>query len=135
MIVIDASSLSKYLLKEENWREVRKYLAMGVYSVDHIIKEVSNAIWKHAILFNRITKDTATILHKQLKRMVEEEILILEPENLYVDKAFEISLNHKITFYDSIYIAQALKYGELLTSDQKQAEISKKLNIKTHHIK
>ncbi|MCD6514922.1 MAG: type II toxin-antitoxin system VapC family toxin, partial [Candidatus Odinarchaeota archaeon] len=117
-----------------NWREVRKYLAMGVYSVDHIIKEVSNAIWKHAILFNRITKDTAMVLHEQLKRMIEEEILILEPENLYVDKAFKISLNHKITFYDSIYIAQALKYGELLTSDQKQAEISKKLNIKTHHI-
>ena len=135
MIVIDASSLSKYLLKEENWRKIRKYLVMSVYSVDHIVKEVSNAIWKHAVLFNRITKDTATILHKQLKRMVEEEILILEPGNLYVDKAFKISLNHKITFYDSIYLAQALKYGELLTSDQKQAEISKKLNIKTHHIK
>ena len=134
MLVIDASSLSKYLLKEENWREVRKYLAMGVYSVDHIIKEVSNAIWKHTVLFNRITKDTATVLREQLKRMVEEEILILEPGNLYVDKAFKISLNHKITFYDSIYLAQALKYGELLTSDQKQAEISKKLNIKTHHI-
>ena len=134
MLVIDASSLSKYLLKEENWREVRKYLVMGVYSVDHIIMEVSNAIWKHTVLFNRITKDTAMVLHEQLKRMIEEEILILEPENLYVDKAFKISLNHKITFYDSIYLAQALKYGELLTSDQKQAEISKKLNIKTHHI-
>jgi len=135
VLVIDASSLSKYLLKEENWREVRKYLVMGVYSVDHIIMEVSNAIWKHTVLFNRITKDTAMVLHEQLKRMIEEEILILEPENLYVDKAFKISLNHKITFYDSIYLAQALKYGELLTSDQKQAEISKKLNIKTHHIK
>ena len=134
MIVIDASSLSKYLLKEENWREVRKYLAMGVYSVDHIVKEVSNAIWKHFVLFNRITKDNAILLYKQLKRMLEEEILILDPENLYIDKALEISLNYKITFYDSIYLAQALKYGELLTSDQKQAEISKKLNIKTHYI-
>ena len=134
MIVIDASSLSKYLLKEENWREVRKYLAMGVYSVDHIVKEVSNAIWKHSVLFNRITKDNAILLYKQLKRMLEEEILILDPENLYIDKALEISLNYKITFYDSIYLAQALKYGELLTSDQKQAEISKKLNIKTHYI-
>ena len=134
MIVIDASTLSKYLLKEENWREVKKYLIMGVYSVDHIVKEVSNAIWKHSVFFNRITKDNAILLYKQLKRMLEEEILILDPENLYIDKALEISLNYKITFYDSIYLAQALKYGELLTSDQKQAEISKKLNIKTHYI-
>jgi len=134
VIVIDASTLSKYLLKEENWREVKKYLIMGVYSVDHIVKEVSNAIWKHSVFFNRITKDNAILLYKQLKRMLEEEILILDPENLYIDKALEISLNYKITFYDSIYLAQALKYGELLTSDQKQAEISKKLNIKTHYI-
>jgi len=134
VIVIDASSLSKYLLKEENWREIRKYLVMGVYSVDHVIKEVSNAIWKHTILFNRITKDVAITLHEQLKKMMKEEILILESENLYVDKAFQISLKHKVTFYDSLYIAQALKYGEILTSDRKQAEISKKIKIKTHYI-
>ena len=95
MIVIDASTLSKYLLKEENWREVKKYLIMGVYSVDHIVKEVSNAIWKHSVFFNRITKDNAILLYKQLKRMLEEEILILDPENLYIDKALEISLNYK----------------------------------------
>lgn len=134
MIVIDASTLSKYLLKEENWQKVRKYLVMGAYSVDHIVKEVSNAIWKHTTLLNKITKDTATLLYKQLKRMIEEEILIIDPENLYIDKAFEISIKHKITFYDSIYLAQALKYGELLTSDQNQAEIGKKLDIKTHYI-
>jgi predicted nucleic acid-binding protein len=44
VIVVDASALAKYVLKEEGWREIRKVLEGGAVSVDHVVKEVSNAI-------------------------------------------------------------------------------------------
>jgi predicted nucleic acid-binding protein len=36
--------------------------------------------------------------------------------------------------YDALYIAQAENYGEILTSDEKQGEIARKLGIKVHKI-
>ena len=46
MIVIDASSLAKYVLHEENWEKVGKFIKKRrpLYSIDHIIKEVGNAL-------------------------------------------------------------------------------------------
>ena len=46
MIVIGASALAKHLLREEDWGSIEKYLVRAVYSVDLIVKEVTNAIWK-----------------------------------------------------------------------------------------
>lgn len=134
MIVIDASSLAKYILKEEGWLNVEEHLVKGVYSINHVVKEVANAIWKHVIIYGRINKDIGMTLYMQLKKLIKENIVILEPQNLYIDKAIEIALKHKITIYDSLYIAQALKHGELLTSDEKQGEIAKKYNVKIHYI-
>lgn len=131
MIVIDASTLAKYLLKEENWRDVEKYLVKPIYSIDHIVKEVSNAIWKHAIIRKYISKNMALAIYNVLKKFIDEEIIVLESQEKYVDKSFNIAVENGITVYDAMYIAQALKYGELLTSDKKQAEVAKKLNIKT----
>jgi len=54
-----------------------------------------------------------------------EEILILDLKNLHINKALETSLNYKITLYSYLYLAQVLKYGELLTSNQNQAKASK----------
>lgn len=56
MIVIDASSLTKYILREENWRRVREYLLDDPYSLTLALAEVSNAIWKHHVLYRRISK-------------------------------------------------------------------------------
>jgi len=45
VIVIDSSSPAKYSLREEGWEVVSQYIRRGVYSLDHALKEVSNAIW------------------------------------------------------------------------------------------
>ncbi|ABN70650.1 PilT protein domain protein [Staphylothermus marinus F1] len=134
MIVIDASSLAKYLLKERNWLSIEKYLEQGVYSLDHVLKEVANAIWKHTVIYKRITKKQAILLYKQLRRLVDEEIIFLENQEEYMGKALEIALNHSITLYDSLYIACAIKHGELLTSDAKQAEIAEALGVKIYYV-
>lgn len=134
MIVIDSSSLVKYMLKEEGWLDVEEYLVKGVYSIDHAVKEVANAIWKHVIIYGKISKELGITLYMQLKKLVKENIVIVEPQNIYIDKAIEIALKHKITVYDSLYIAQALKHRRLLTSDKQQVEVARKYNVKIHYI-
>jgi len=136
VIVIDASTLTKYVLHEENWKEVSSYIKerRPLYSIDHVLKEVGNAIWKHCILKGIINKSTAIKLYQSLLKLMEAKVIILEPEKIYLQKALQIALNQGITFYDSLYLAQAQKHGELLTSDEKQAKIAVKLGIKVYFI-
>ncbi|MCD6114515.1 MAG: type II toxin-antitoxin system VapC family toxin [Thermoprotei archaeon] len=132
MIVIDASSLAKYVLKEEGWLKVEEYLFKEVCSIDHVIKEVANAIWKHATIHSRVSEETAETLYGILKKLVEENIVKIERQDKYVDEAFKIALQNKITVYDALYLAQAKHYGKLLTSDMKQAKIAEKLGIEVY---
>ncbi|RLE58047.1 MAG: PIN domain nuclease [Thermoprotei archaeon] len=137
MIVIDASALTKYVLHEENWKDVASFIRerKPLYSIDHVLKEVGNAIWKHSYLRKMIPKNTALTLYTRVLRLAETRVLQLEPEEKYLTAALEIALIQGTTFYDSLYIAQALKHGELLTSDEKQAKIASILDIKTYFIK
>ena len=132
VIVIDASSLAKYLLHEENWDKIEAYLLRTVHSIDHVLKEVSNAIWKHVYVYRRIPIDLGLELYDALRRLVKERIILLERQELYLDEAFRISLNRGLSIYDSLYIAQALKFGELLTSDVKQAKEAEELGLRVH---
>ena len=132
MIVIDASSLAKYVLKEKEWLKVEEYLSKEACSIDHVIKEVANAIWKHTAIYSRVSEETAETLYRILKKLVKENIVKIESQDKYIDEAFKIALQNKITVYDALYLAQAKHYGKLLTSDMKQAKIAKKLGIKVH---
>ncbi|MHA1506728.1 MAG: type II toxin-antitoxin system VapC family toxin [Candidatus Asgardarchaeia archaeon] len=133
MIVIDASSLAKYILREENWKEVRNYLTGGAYSIELALAEVSNAIWKHHILYRKISRDEAWIMFDALKK-IKENVVIFEPFEDYLKNAMEIAIDENIPVYDALYLAQTKKYGSLLTSDEKQWEIAKKLGIKAKYI-
>ncbi len=68
MIVIDASALTKYILHEEGWETISGYVRerKPLYSIDHVIKEVGNAIWKHCRLRKIIGQDEAIELFHAL---------------------------------------------------------------------
>lgn len=136
MIVIDASALTKYVLHEEGWEAIGTYIkgTKPLYSVDHIMKEVGNAIWRHSYLRKIIKQDEALRLYHALLKLMEAEVIILEPEIKYVGTALQIALQQGITLYDSLYLAQAQRLGELLTSDEEQAEIASNLSIKVRLI-
>jgi len=136
VIVIDASALVKYVLHEEDWEAIGTYLRerRPLYSVDHVLKEAGNAVWKHSYLKGIITREEAIKLYQALLRLIEAGVIVLEPEASYTQAALRIALQQGITFYDSLYLAQAQKHGELLTSDERQAEAAAKLKIKTHLI-
>lgn len=131
MIVIDASTLAKYVLREEGWESVSQILRHNrpLVSVDHVLKEVGNAVWKYARLRSRIDAETALELYRRLLRLVETGVILLKPETQYLARALEIALSHNITLYDALYIALAEEEGELLTSDARQAEVATSLGI------
>ena len=133
MIVIDASSLAKYILKEENWREVENWLYIDkILSIDLVLKEVLNVIWKHYLLIKSINHSIAMEKRDILYTLVREGVLIIESGNKYLDKGFSISVKDGIPIYDSLYIAQALeRNARLLTSDKRQLEIAERYNIDT----
>jgi len=128
VIVIDASALSKYILKEPGWEDIPCYLKKGV-SVDHVLKEVANSIWK-AYSRGHIGLEDAEIKYSALRKIADKVIEVIDQEKL-MDKAFKIALNNAITVYDALYVALAEEERlPLLTSDGKQADIAEKLGVK-----
>lgn len=130
MIAVDASALSAFLLKEPGWKRLAPYLADAV-SVDHIVKEVANAIWKACVVRKIISETDAVRLYGLLDSMINVNIVI-EPEEDYIEEALRMALEHRITVYDALYLALAKEKNiPLLTLDEKQAQTARKLGIET----
>ncbi|MEM4514334.1 MAG: type II toxin-antitoxin system VapC family toxin [Ignisphaera sp.] len=135
MIVIDASSLAKYVLKEPNWGEVEAMLALGSFSIDYVVKEVSNAIWKYYTKFKKIDKGLALKLLEVLLMLVNEKVIVLESQDKYLKRAFELSLEYSVPVYDTLYVAQAEKLeAKLLTSDRTQVYVAQSIGVETIYI-
>lgn len=129
MIVVDASALIAFLLREEGWKNLAQYMVQTI-SVDHALKEFYNALWKSVNVKKHIDLTYAAEIIDLLHSYVKNN-MVIEPEAVYLDKALEIALNYNITVYDAIYIAQALQHNKpLLTLDQKQREVANKLGIR-----
>ena len=135
MIVIDASSLAKYILREGNWQEVRNKLnePEPFYSIDYILIEVTNSIWKENLKKN--LSEAESLLRFDALEMAYMEVLHIESFKNYMKEALKIGMTEKSTTYDALYVAQALKYKKLLTSDEPQSKIAIKLGIETILIK
>ncbi|RCV63188.1 putative nucleic acid-binding protein, contains PIN domain [Methanophagales archaeon] len=91
MIVIDASAIAKYVLKEEHWEQVRDYLTAEPRSLDLALAEVSNAIWKHQVIYRKISSSEAKVLFKVLQKL-GADVLILESFVGYLSGATEIAV-------------------------------------------
>jgi predicted nucleic acid-binding protein len=121
VIVIDASILVKFILKEEGWNKIADFLKAGTISVDLVIKETVNAIWKR-VMRKEISLEETKSMFEAMKEILNKAVII-ENEMDYIDEAFEISIRQNITVYASLYIALAKKKKlELLTADEMQAQ-------------
>jgi predicted nucleic acid-binding protein len=127
VIVIDASALTCFIMMEYGYEKIADYIKDSI-SVDHIVKEVGNAIWK-ACIKNYITKDDALKRFLNLIKLTKYVIKLVNEIDL-IEKASEIAIKSKITLYDSIYIALALKEkAKLLTLDATQAQAAEEYGI------
>jgi len=87
VIVVDASALSAFVLREEGWRNLAGYLANAV-APDHAVVEVANAVWR-AARTSALTEEESRKAFNLLPRMVGRNI-VLEPELKYRDEALII---------------------------------------------
>jgi len=134
VIVVDSSAFTRFLIKEEGWEKLIPYLDPDAEpcSVDLLIVETANAIWKYVERFKRIDEDQGLNLLERVMRLVEEDVLRLESASSYLRRALEISLRYGITVYDSLFIAQARSLdAKLVTSDRKQVEVAQDLGVET----
>ncbi len=131
--MVDASVISAFILKEPGWRNLTDYL-LKCLTVDHALKEVSNAIWK-ARMRKLISIDDAEKKFTAFRKLVGVNIELF-PEDKLIDVAFKIALEEDITVYDALYIALAeRKKATLITLDKRQAEISKRRKVDVKLIK
>jgi predicted nucleic acid-binding protein len=129
VIVIDASAIAKYVLREEHWEQVRDYLTAEPRPLDMVVAEVTNAIWKHQVIYRKISSMKPHALLFQALQKLKLDVLILESFDGYLTDALDIGVKEKLTIYDTLYIAQAKKYGHLVTSDERQRKIAEKLGF------
>ncbi len=136
MIVVDASTLAKYVLKESNWRSVRNFILANkpLLSLELLLNEVLNVLWKYAVMLKAIDRSSAEELADGVINLIKTGVIVLENSDQYLSEAIKIAFENSIPVFDSLYIAQALKHKELLTSDERQAKVAEKLNIKVHYI-
>jgi len=126
--LIDSSALIKYFSREEGWERVREVMLEGVVTLDLAIMELSNALWKKV----RRAEMSIDIARSILEDLITNKAIPIESEDKYLDKAFEIAVEHGLTVYDSLFIAMALKRSlDLITCDENQASIARKLGVKT----
>jgi predicted nucleic acid-binding protein len=53
VIVIDASALVAFFLREDGWETLKPYVKTG-FSVDHVVKEFYNAVWRATYLLKAL---------------------------------------------------------------------------------
>ena len=87
--------------------QVRDYLTAEPCSLDLALAEVSNAIWKHQVIYRKISSSEATLLFEPLQKL-GADVLILKSFVGYLRDATEIAVKEKLTIYDALYIVQAV---------------------------
>ena len=127
MIVIDSSTFSKFLMKEEGWEKIIPYFDPDLepHAMDMLTIETTNVIWKYMKKYKLITREQALGLYKQMRKLIEEEVVILEPSEKYLQEALKIAMDYDLPIYDSLFLAQARNLkAKLITSDRRQRDVA-----------
>ncbi|MEM2902806.1 MAG: type II toxin-antitoxin system VapC family toxin [Candidatus Bathyarchaeia archaeon] len=127
MIVIDASTLASFIMMEPGYEKVATYIKNSM-SVDHIVKEVGNVIWK-AYIRNYVTEEEALKRFLNLLKLTRYVIKLVDEMDL-IEEASEMAIKDKISLYDSLYIALALEEdAKMLTLDAAQAQTAERYGV------
>jgi len=116
MKVADSSYLIEAMLRDVGLLENDTFIAP-----DLALYEVVNTLWKHEILI-RDLKDAAVRIDLFADLISNQKVRLLRPDRKLLDKAYAISVRHRIPVYDTVFVALALQLGlELKTFDNKQS--------------
>lgn len=131
MNVIDSSSLSKFLNREDGWELVNEELEAGCIAIELALKEAGNSLWKR-VQIGEISGNTASKLYSTFLEHLP--LKLAEQSELYND-AMKLAISNRITLYDALFIQLARKLSlPLVTSDREQVDVCKKLAVQVRYI-
>jgi predicted nucleic acid-binding protein len=118
MKVVDSSYLIEGLLRDASLLERETFVAP-----DLALYEVVNTVWKHETRIRDLA-DSSERLSLFFHLISTETIRLIRPDEKLIEQTYSLSLRHRISTYDMVFVALALQLGaELRTFDSKQSEI------------
>lgn len=119
--VVDSGIAVKWVIQEEDSDVAQLILDeyknenLSFLAPDLIYAEFGNIIWKKVIFKNLDTTDAAFAI-QEFKKIS----FTLTPIILLFDAAFNLAVQYKRTFYDSLYLALSVRENcEFVTADEK----------------
>jgi len=86
---------------------VRDILCERLGTLDLAMKEAANAIWRRAVFLKDINAEKALQILDGLLSM-RKTVVEIDSQELYLKQALRIAIDHGITIYNALFIAQAL---------------------------
>ncbi len=134
MTVVDANVLFKLVAKEQHSETVRKIfldktsIGEPIEAPDIAVSEVLNVLWKSYVLKKSMSASSFEYASRQLDSIIDQLDLI--PARSLKDIALKISVDKRITIYDSMYIAASIFKGSpLLSYDKELVEKALELGV------
>ncbi len=128
--VIDASVAIKWYLPEEHSIHAARLplLAVSLHCPELLFAETGNILWKY-VLRSECTHGKAVTILSELQAL---SIKVWDTSQLAVE-AFDIACRTKRSFYDSLYVALAIKNDcHMVTADLKLYNSLKATPLKKH---
>ncbi len=128
--VIDASVAIKWYLPEEHSIHAARLplLAVSLHCPDLLFAETGNILWKY-VLRSECSYSRAVAILKEMQAL---SIKVWDTHKL-AREAFDIACCTKRSFYDSLYVALAVKNdSRLVTADLKLYNALKETPLKKH---
>lgn len=128
--VIDASVAIKWYLPEEHSVHAVRLALLDIqlHCPDLMFAETGNILWKY-VLRSECSHGKAVAIFRELKALS----LKVWATPQIAEEALEIACRTKRTFYDSIYIALAVKNNcQMVTADLKLYDALKETPLKKH---
>jgi predicted nucleic acid-binding protein len=123
--VLDSSILAAMFFKEESSTRALKCAAeCDPVTLDLAIAEVGSVAWKQ-VIFSGESKDRALDAFRDCQHFIVTACTLMKASDL-TEEAFEIAVENKTSYYDSLFLAAAEKEEmPLLTLDKKLYEKAK----------
>jgi predicted nucleic acid-binding protein len=134
--VIDSSAFVKFLLKEEGYEKVRPFLQpeKDPHSVSMLLAETGNVLWKYQRM-GSITREKTLELYTKVMEICNQNVILIESNEQYGHKALKLAIEYKHSFYDMLFISQAICYQtDLITVDKRQTTIAEECGIKVINV-
>ena len=124
-VVLDSSVIAAMFFKEDASMRARDAAAKSdLITLDLAIAEVGNVAWKQVVLCGA-DKDQTLVAFKKCQSFIVEACELVRAEDLTI-RAYNIAVETRTAFYDSLFLAAAeARLVPLLTLDRKLYELAK----------